>query len=301
MSVEQNNPGTVDAKRMAVPSSALLQTRRLEAATIDARMRTVMIAATLLVIPDLIMEEQPLRNTWHTVAVIGDWLIWLVFFVELAAIMLLAKDWRSWLRSYPLAVPMLILTPPFAPAAIQGLRAFRLLRLLRVARGFQLLSKLLTLDGLKYVAALVVFLIVGGGTIFADVQSHAGTHMSTWTGIWWAIGTVSTEGTNIEATTDAGRAIAIVLMLTGMGAFGILTAAVCQRFVATHAIPRAEAINQNEITILSRLDEIARQLDGLEAGSVGTNVIDTGPRQRITDGPKKTDVDEHKPTYSVWP
>ena len=116
--------------------------------------------------------------------------------------MLFATDWRSLATQYPLAIAMLVLTPPFAPAAVQGLRAFRLLRLLRVARGFQLLSKLLTLDGLKYVAALVVFLIIGGGTAFADVQSHAGHHLSTWTGIWWAIGTVSTEGTNIEATTS---------------------------------------------------------------------------------------------------
>jgi hypothetical protein len=32
-----------------------------------------MIVATLLVIPDLILEEQPLRASWHRVAVIGDW------------------------------------------------------------------------------------------------------------------------------------------------------------------------------------------------------------------------------------
>lgn len=145
-----------------------LWTRRWEAASVDTRMRVPMIVATLLVIPDLIMEEQPLSGSWHVAAQISDWLICLVFLVELAAIMLFAVDRRSWLRRYPLAIAMLVLTPPFAPAAIQGLRAFRLLRLLRVARGFQLLSKLLTLDGVKYVGALVVFLVVGGGTVFAD-------------------------------------------------------------------------------------------------------------------------------------
>ncbi len=284
-----------DAEQATRPLGVIgsLWIRRWEADTIEARLRGLMIAATLLVIPDLILEEQPLRSSWHLTAQIGDWLIWLVFLSEFAAIMLFATDWRSWLRSYPLAVAMLVLTPPFAPAAVQGLRAFRLLRLLRVIRGFQLLTKLLTLDGLKYVAALVIFLIVGGGTIFADVQSHAGTHMSTWTGIWWAIGTVSTEGTNIEATTDAGRAIAIVLMLAGMGAFGILTAAVCQRFVASRAIPRAEAISQSETAILARLEEIAHRLDGLEAIQIDLAATSASPRQRITGRPQSNGISVH--------
>jgi voltage-gated potassium channel len=264
VSIEPGQAQRLDAETVGRFWSGGLWTRRWKVAEVEARLRGLMIAATLLVIPDLVLEEQPLRGSWHLAAQIGDWLIWLVFLLETAAILLFASDWRSWLRSYPLAVAMLILTPPFAPAAVQGLRAFRLLRVLRVARGFQLLSHLLTLDGLKYVAALVVFLIVGGGTIFADVESHAGTHISTWTGIWWAIGTVSTEGTQIEPVTDAGRAIAIVLMLTGMGAFGILTAAVCQRFVASRAAPRAEAISKSETTILARLDEIAARLNTLE-------------------------------------
>jgi hypothetical protein len=110
---------------------------------------------------------------------------------------------------------MLVLTPPFAPVAIQALRVFRLLRLLRVARGFQLMSKLLTLEGLKYVMAIAVFLVVGGGTVFAGVESSVGPHVSTWDGIWWAVGTATTEGSNIPVTTNAGRAIAITLMQRG--------------------------------------------------------------------------------------
>jgi hypothetical protein len=156
MSIEQIDIGQLEGKRVNRTSAVLMRTRRFDAAEIDARMRGVMIAATLLVIPDLVFEEQPLRASWHSVAVIGDWAIWLVFLVELAAIVVLARDWRTWLRSYPLAPAMLVLTPPFAPPALQALRLFRLLRLLRVARGFQLLSKLLTLDGLKYLIALAV-------------------------------------------------------------------------------------------------------------------------------------------------
>jgi voltage-gated potassium channel len=268
LSTEEPQIQRLDSAHAADYAAGRAWTRRWEAAAIDARMRAVMIVATLLVIPDLILEEQPLRASWHRVAVIGDWVIWLVFLVELIAIMAFARDWRSWLRRYPLAPAMLILTPPFAPAAIQALRVFRLLRLLRVARGFELLSKLLTLDGLKYAMALAVFLVVGGGAVFASVESHVGHPVSTWEGIWWAVGTVSTEGSKVEVSTDAGKAIAIVLMLTGIGVFSLLTGAISQHFIASRAIPRAAELSEGEKAIMARLDELTTRLAGIETARI---------------------------------
>jgi voltage-gated potassium channel len=264
MSIEQTNALESESDRQQGLAGALRRTRRFEAATIDARMRNVMIAATLLVIPDLILEEQPLRASWHRLATISDWLIWSVFMVECAAIWILAEDWRSWLRKYPLAPAMLVFTPPFAPAALQALRIFRLLRLFRVARGFQLMSNLLTLDGLRYVMALAAFLLVGGGTVFASVESSVGHHVSTWDGIWWALGTATTEGSNIEVTTNAGRAIAIVLMLTGIGVFSMMTGAIAQHFLSSTRLDDTEALSRGERAILARLDELAGRLQGLE-------------------------------------
>ncbi|MHB8234001.1 MAG: ion channel [Solirubrobacteraceae bacterium] len=246
-----------------------MRLRRTTAAAVDARLRIPLTIAALLVIPDLILQEQPLREPWHRVAVIGDWAIWLAFLVEFTAIVLLASDWRSWMRRFPLVLPMLVLTPPFAPAALQGLRAFRLLQLLRVARGFQFLSKgLLSLEGVRYVAALAVFLVLGGGVALAEVETTAARSVSDWDGIWWAIGFVTTNGESTNVHTDAGRGIAIVLMLTGIGVFSVLTAAVAQRFVASREVPQAEAeaarVSDGEHAILSRLDELSARLVELE-------------------------------------
>jgi voltage-gated potassium channel len=281
MSIEQTKMLQGEPERMTGLTGALRRTRRLEAAEIDQRMSTAMITATLLVIPDLILEEQPLRASWHTLALVGDWVIWLVFLVELTAILVFAEDWRSWLHRYPLAPAMLILTPPFAPAAIQALRVFRLLRLVRVARGFQLMSNLLTLDGLKYVMALAVFLVVGGGTVFASVESGVGHHLSTWDGIWWALGTATTEGSNIEVTTNAGRAIAIVLMLTGIGVFSIMTAAIAQRFLSSRRLDGLEELTHGERAIMARLDELAARLQGVEAAHIGA-ATPRSPGRHIT-------------------
>jgi len=243
--------------------------RSSTAAAVDARLRIPLTIAALLVIPDLILEEQPLRDTWHRVAVIGNWAIWLAFLAEFLAILLLASDWRAWMRKYPLALPMLILTPPFAPGAIQALRAFRLLRLLRVARGFQFVSKeLLSLEGVRYVAAVAVFLVLGGGVALAQVETTTARHVSSWDGIWWAIGFVTTNGESANVHTDSGRAIAIVLMLTGIGVFSVLTAAIAQRFVASREVPEAQAeaarISAGEQAIMARLDELATRVGAIE-------------------------------------
>jgi voltage-gated potassium channel len=240
---------------------------RLTAEAVEARFRVLMIAAALLVIPDLILEEQPLRAQWHEVAVIGDWAIWLVFAVEFLAVMFLAHDRRVWLRHNPLAVAMLVLTPPFAPASLQGLRAFRLLRLLRVGRSWEFLTKLVTLEGLKYLVISAIFLVLGGGAVFASVESHAGHHVSTWDGIYWAIGTMSTEGSPINATTDAGRAISIVLMLLGIGLFSMITAALAQRFIATRASHHVAELSEGEERILEELARLSHRMERLEGST----------------------------------
>jgi voltage-gated potassium channel len=264
MSIEQIEAGRINSERASSLPAVLRRTRRSDAATIDGRMSAVMITATLLVIPVLVLEAQPLGAPWQTFAVVGDWLIWFVFLAEFAAIMVRAKDWRSWLRAYPLAPALIVLTPPFAPAGLQALRLFRLLRLIRVARGAQLLSKLLTLDGLKFVVALAVFLVIGGGAIFASIESHVGHHVSTWDGIWWALGTVTTEGSNVEVTTTAGRVIAVVLMLTGIGVFSIMTGAIAQHFLAS----RTQELSQGERAIMDRLDELAGHLHRIEMAQI---------------------------------
>jgi hypothetical protein len=41
-------------------------------------------------------------------------------------------DRGRWLRTHPLEVALVVLTPPFLPSSLQALRAFRLLRVLRL-------------------------------------------------------------------------------------------------------------------------------------------------------------------------
>ena len=100
--------------------------------------------------------------------------------------------------------------------------------------------------------------ILGGGTAFASIEKAQ--DLSAWDGVWWAMTTVTTVGYgDLSPETDAGRVIAIVVMLTGIGFVAILTAAAAERFIANRREPADERRELGE-----QLDEILRRLDAMD-------------------------------------
>jgi len=139
-------------------------------------------------------------------------------------------DRRRWLRDHPLDLAIIVLTPPFLPPALQAARVFRLLRLLRLVRAGTLARRVFSTEGVRDAAVLTLIAILGGGAAFAAIEEE--DDLSAWDGIWWAIQTVTTVGYgDTEVTTDAGRILAICLMVTGIGMVAVLTAAAAERFV----------------------------------------------------------------------
>ncbi len=68
--------------------------------------------------------------------------------------------------------------------------------------------------------------------MFTAVERSA-QHLSVEDGMWWAIVTVTTVGYgDIVPHTEAGRAVAVVVMVTGIGTAALLVGAASQRFVA---------------------------------------------------------------------
>ncbi len=64
-------------------------------------------------------------------------------------------------------------------------------------------------------------------------QRAHGQDLSAWDGVYWAITTITTVGYgDLIPATDAGRAIAVIVMLSGIGYVAILTAALAQLFLA---------------------------------------------------------------------
>jgi voltage-gated potassium channel len=228
---------------------------------LDERLEPLLLVAALLVIPDVAIEAADARGTWGVAALVLNWAVWLVFALALVATTAVAERRWAWLRERPLDVAIVVLTPPFAPAVLLGFRLarlLRLLRLLRLVRTGRLARKAFSLEGVKWACGLVALVALGGGAAFTNAES--GQHYSTADGLWWAVTTMTTIGSDIQPKTGQGRVIEVAVMLVGIGFVAFLTAAVAQRFVAQIEEPKPEW----EEGVVARLDAIVERLASIE-------------------------------------
>src|SRR3954467_2384776 len=119
----------------------------------------------------------------------------------------------------------------FLPATLQAARVFRLLRLVRLLKLAVLSRRLLSTEGVRDAAVLALLMVLGGGAAFAAIENgHQQQPVTAWDGVWWAITTVTTVGYgDFAPKTNGGRAIAIAVMIVGIGFVAILTAAAAER------------------------------------------------------------------------
>jgi voltage-gated potassium channel len=223
----------------------------------EHRLEWPMLVAALLVVPAIAIEQSEAREPWSTIAVVINWATWLAFLAEALLMLRVVDDRWRWIREHPLEVAIVVVTPPFLPASLQAARAFRLLRLLPLLRAGLLARRLLTTEGVRDVAVLALVTVLGGGAAYAAVEKSQ--NLDTWDGVWWAVVTVTTVGYgDLSPNTSAGRGIAIVVMVVGIGFITVLTAAAAERFMRGR-----EAAEQRD-ELRERLDEILRRLESIE-------------------------------------
>jgi len=246
--------------RWAPPSNHPIVDER--ASRVEHRLEWPMLVMALLVIPTIAIEQSNVSQPWDTIATVLNWTIWSAFLAEIIVMLRVVPDRGRWLREHPLEVAIVVLTPPFLPASLQAARVFRLLRLVRLLRLAKLTRGLFSTEGVRDAGVLAVMTVLAGGAGFAAVETTPRHPVSAWDGVWWAITTVTTVGYgDFTPKTDAGRAIAIVVMFMGIGFIAILTAAAAGRFLREH---QAET-NALE-AVESRLDEVLDRLAALERG-----------------------------------
>src|SRR4051794_14806200 len=108
-----------------------------------------MLIAALLTIPAIAIEQSTLGQLWDTIGLILNWIIWLAFLGEVILMLAVTTDRGVWLRRHPLEVAIVVLTPPFLPAALQAARVFRLLRVLRLVKAGLMTRRLLSTEGVR--------------------------------------------------------------------------------------------------------------------------------------------------------
>ncbi len=227
-----------------------------------------LLIAAVLVVPVIAIEQSDAGDPWRSLAEVTNWAIWIAFAIELVVMLGVVDDRWRWLRTHPLEVIVVLLTPPFAPSSLQAVRALRLLRLLRLLRVARFARQIFSFDGVRYAAVLAALTAVGGGYLYSAAENAQEPPPSVWDGTWWAITTMTTVGYGDEyPATTLGRVYAIALMLVGIGFIAILTGAIAERFLASQIDQAVEATDQVEATeldVLAELREIRSRLDRLE-------------------------------------
>jgi voltage-gated potassium channel len=226
----------------------------------------VLIAA-LAVLPVIVIEESGAGNTVKDAAAAANWAIWVVFAAEVVVMLVVVPDRWRWLRQHPLEVLIVVLTPPFLPSSLQAMRALRVLRLLRLLRVAQVARRIFSLAGVKYAGFLAFVAAFGGGAAFAELERDQG--ISTWDGVWWALTTMTTVGYgDLYPKTDGGRALAVAVMVVGIGVVALITASIAERFLAhgggLPAEPSGPGLEVGLDRLHTELTVIQAQLQALE-------------------------------------
>jgi voltage-gated potassium channel len=112
------------------------------------------------------------------------------------------------------------------------------------------------------IASVSTLITVVAGLLVTVVEPE--TYPSIGTGLWWAAQTVTTVGYGDNVPMDlAGRLIAVLVMLLGIGFLTVVTAAITSTFVA-HA-RRVQAPSDVENAIVEQLRQLDSRLEGIEA------------------------------------
>jgi voltage-gated potassium channel len=205
-----------------------------ESGRVHTPFEPLVLAATLALLPVLIIEADATSEGWLTFAEVANWIIWAIFALELGAVLVVAERKRAALRAHWLDVAIVLLTVPPLGEALAWLRLARFFRLARfgvlVSRALQAERRLTSGDSLRVAMILTVTAVCVAGA--AQAAFASGDFESLWDGIWWAVTTTTTVGYgDLYPTTVQGRIIGMVLMFVGIGFLSLLTASIASRFV----------------------------------------------------------------------
>ena len=236
------------------------------------RIEWAMIVLGALSLPAVILSASG-NDSWATIGRAAYGLIWLAFVVELVVRFVYTPlPFRVFMRARAMDIVMLVVTNPAAPLVLQLLRCARVLRVFRLKHTQEALEsagldhiqrRVFSVDGIRWAVAVLVFTLLMGGWLFSRVE----TGLTTWDGVWFSIVSASTTGYgDIVPHTNAGRVIAIVIMVVGVGFAGLITGAIAERFIPERG-DREPAGQSREL--MARIDRLEQHLLRMEAAAKG--------------------------------
>jgi voltage-gated potassium channel len=199
--------------------------------------------------------------------VVALFVIWLIIVLECLARYIVVPDRRRYFACRQIE-PVLVVLPAFQVWRILGVEQASVIwgegmsHFLAILRHRGLFRVLLAATGLLFLGAWVDLLF----------EKHApGSNIHSYgDALWWAVVTVTTVGYGDRfPVTVGGRAVAVILMLVGIGLIGTLTATVASFFVQEHTDANKAQLQAAHEDLGARIGDLDARLARIEAALVG--------------------------------
>jgi voltage-gated potassium channel len=228
-----------------------------------------MLALSLVMLALLVVEVAlPLPDTTARAIETAQWFIWVAFALDYLIFLALAPDKRRYVRTNLFGLLTVVL--PFLRVfrALRAVRAVRALRAVRAAnltrRGAVSLRNALQWSSFAYfsVLALVITFLSAVGIVYLESGVEGARIRSYGEALWWAVGVVTTIGSDLSPVTAEGRVFASVLYVLGLAIPAYLGGVIASHLIGQRSQDHEEAILEERIKALeAKLDRL------LERGS----------------------------------
>lgn len=209
----------------------------------------------------IILTTNATRNTSATL-VATLFAVWALMAIEYMVRLVVCPDRLGYIRRR-WAEPITVVLPVFQGWHFIGMEKMSLLlregqlRIASILRHHGLFRVLIAATGTLFIGSWLVLL-------FEENAPNSNIH-SYPDALWWAIVTVTTVGYGDHfPVTAGGRAVAVVLMLLGIGLIGILTATVASVFMKEHTDANKEELRRGHRDLNQQLAVISARLADLE-------------------------------------
>jgi len=220
------------------------------------------VLAVVFTIAFVLSLEHTLAPRWLRATEIAQDAIWLIFALEYFVLLGLAADKRLYFRTHVLEL-LSILLPSF--------RLLRVVRVLRLVPGVRVLAataaagrgikggrRVLRRNVVAYAAMSLFLILLIGAAAVHMAEGHINPALRTYSAcLWWSTVTAVGYGDALPLSVW-GKVLTVVLMITGIGLLGVVTAAIASCFVE---IERED----NDLELRSRLDEMSKSLTEIGA------------------------------------
>jgi voltage-gated potassium channel len=225
------------------------------------RFPMALLGVAWLVVAIIILTTN-VKHSASTTLVGTLFVLWAIMLVEYLVRLVVTPDTRGYLKRRWVE-PATVVVPLFQGWHFVGMERMSIL----VHEGELRVESILKHHGLfRVLIAATSTLFVGAWLVLLFEENAKGSNIHSYPqALWWAIVTVTTVGYGDRyPVTEGGRAVAVVLMLVGIGLIGVLTATVASVFIKEHTDANKEEFKKGHADLGQQLSVISARLADLE-------------------------------------